>query len=179
MNSTEQRHRVELRPRLNRAVRVYAGIWQSWRRAQRELPSLRWLAAASLITVAVAAALAARQGVTLLEACVDAMIVCLFALEIPFILYLLLKLHRRHRSEALLDGKRLTDLVRKTLRREMAIAEARKVAEGHSVLLLLEPGASRSESWHMPERQHDGKRDGWQDAAALGLPATRLEPPDA
>jgi hypothetical protein len=105
--------------------------------ARREYPVLGWLAAGAVAALGLLVWTMASQGRTTLDIVTYAMIALLFAAQVPFILYLLFEIHRRHRMQAVFDGKRLAETVRKTLRLELeSLEQERLLRESNFVLLV-------------------------------------------
>lgn len=99
--------------------RVFAWLWSSWLEAQKEVPALRWL---SLLAVALGLFcvwLAAFQGGSVLEMIVYGLTALMFGLMVPVIFYLLFEIYRKHRSDAIFDSRRLTDMIRKLAQEEI------------------------------------------------------------
>lgn len=103
--------------------RVFGWLWRSWLQAEREVPLLRWLALASAATASLVAYLAAKQGQGALEIAVFGLAPVLFGLILSLIIYLLFAIYSRHRSDAIFDSRRLSDLIRKLAQEEIRIHE--------------------------------------------------------
>ena len=122
-----------------KASRAFSWLWHSWMEAQSELPILRWLALAAVANAGLAAYLAVAEGNTVLDAVVYGMIALLFVMAFPVIYYLLFEVYRKHRSDAIFDSRRLTDLIRKIAREELE-ADAEEKMALENTLLMMRPG---------------------------------------
>lgn len=126
-------------------ARVFAWLWKAWLEAGAQVPLLRWLGALVIALVALAVYRAFAEGRGALECMIYGMTVLLFAMAISAIIYLLFEIYRKHRSDAIFSGHRLTELIRSISRSEIA-AEADARAElGNAVFLL--PGEKPEKRW--------------------------------
>jgi hypothetical protein len=125
--------------------RVFTWLWYAWVRAQKEVPLLRWLVVAAVAAACLVIYLAVNDGKTGLEMLVYGMVAALFIIEVPMVLYLLFEVYRKHRSDAIFDSKRLSDLIHKLAREEVEQAEEARLAL-ENTLLMPEKGVKRAQS---------------------------------
>jgi hypothetical protein len=99
--------------------KIMAWMWHSWMEAQAEAPVLRWLGAAALALAGLAIYMAASEGESALRIAVDGAVGLSLVLLLPVIIALLFEISRKHRSDAMHDSKRLSELIRKISMEEM------------------------------------------------------------
>ena len=125
------------------AKRAYAWLWHSWVEAQRELPSLRWISLAAVVSALGVLYLAVSEGKTLLDMVIYGAIAFMFVMTVPAIFYLLFEIYRKHRSDAIFDSKRLAEVIRKVAREEIEANEENKLAIENTLLMMQSPKTSK------------------------------------
>jgi hypothetical protein len=103
--------------------KIFAWLWHSWVKAQKEAPLLRSLALLALVVACLVIGLAASQGETPLTMVIYGMIAYMFVATLSAIVYLLSKVQRKQRLDALLASKRLSNLIRKIAQAEIEANE--------------------------------------------------------
>lgn len=117
--------------------KVYSWLWHSWKEAQHEVPVLRWVALASVLTAGAAVGIAfTTGGATRLELIGYVATAVLYALEIPVIFYLLFEVYRKHRTDAIYDSRRLADLIRKLALEQIEAREEARSAVRKTFLMM-------------------------------------------
>jgi hypothetical protein len=106
--------------------RVFSWLGRSLLEAQSEVPLLRWLIVAAMVIAGVVMAVAYAEGRTAVEISAYTATALLFGMLVAVIFYLLFEMYRKHRSDAIFDSRRLTDLIRKISKEEI---EGHRLAE--------------------------------------------------
>jgi hypothetical protein len=128
--------------------KVFGWLWHSWMQAQHEVPILRWVSLAALVTAGAVVYLAFSEGGSGLQILGYVGTAVLYVLEIPVIFYLLFEIYRKHRTDAIFDSRRLSDLIRKlALEQIEAREDARRVVKKTFLITAHEDTTQTQETW--------------------------------